>query len=74
VKLLHYFEIQHYTFLEGWTNTWSDGQGTPIRFESRESAEGALWEFFEDMEEAAALEELQPYEETEFRIMKVPVM
>jgi len=65
------FEIQHYTFIDGWVNTWSDLEGRPIRFETSLMAEIELRLFLGDLQDSVDAGEIQPYDELEFRVVGV---
>jgi len=67
------FEIQHYTFCDGWVNTWSDGQGNPTTFETAQEAQQELSEFLEDWNSDP---EVLPYDPDDYRVIgkdKCPV-
>lgn len=50
------FEVQTNTICNGWVNCWTetdeDGNDTPLRFTSRESAQQELDDFFADIKQA----------------------
>lgn len=46
------FEVQEYTVIDGWTNTWSDGEGNPSYFDNELDALEELDRFFKDMQRA----------------------
>ena len=70
------YEVQHYTLLDGWINTWSyaeaDGVMQPETFATADEAKSALDEYFQDLEEEVAAGQSGPYSQDEFRIECVP--
>jgi len=72
---MHY-EIQHYTLIDGWINTWAyaegDGVMHPETFATADEAQAALDEFFEDLEEEVQAGQSGPYSRDEFRVRHVP--
>jgi len=70
------YEVQHYTLLDGWINTWSyaeaDGVMQPETFATAEEAKAALDEFFEDLEEEVAAGQMAPHARDQFRVEYVP--
>lgn len=34
--------VETYTFIDGWTNTWTEEDGTPMTFETEEKAQAEL--------------------------------
>ncbi|MAJ64469.1 MAG: hypothetical protein CL557_12710 [Alphaproteobacteria bacterium] len=72
------YEVQHYTFCDGWVNTWrvcnADGTDEPQTFATIEEAQAEIDEFLADIEaEIAAGErdEDQGYDASEFCIVEV---
>ena len=69
------YEVQHYTLLDGWINTWSyaeaDGVMQPETFATADEAKAALDEFFEDLEEEVAAGQMAPHDRDEFRVRQV---
>lgn len=68
-----YWEVQHYTLCDGWTNTWmvDDEKQT---FESEAEAQAALDEFFEDTDLAITAGDISHdggYSREEFRIVHI---
>jgi len=72
---MHY-EVQHYTLLDGWINTWSytegDGVMQPETFATADEAKAALEEYFQDLEEEVRAGQSGPYSRDEFRVRHVP--
>ena len=65
------YEVQEYCLCGGWTNTWSDDDG-PTRFDSIESAQAALDDFLEEMEEEVKAGNIEDFTDREdFRIVEV---
>jgi hypothetical protein len=65
------FEVQEYCLCGGWTNTWSDDD-EPTRFESKESAQLELDEFFKEMAEEVEAGNLEDCSgPDDFRIVEV---
>ena len=70
------YEIQEWCLCGGWTNTWSweddNGISVPTTYETKEEAEIALIDFFEDCR-FAFLESYMPDEpeEENFRIVQI---
>lgn len=65
------FEVQEFCLCGGWTNTWSDENGLTT-FDSLESAQAELDEYFNDMQyevEAGNMQDMP--DKAEFRIMEV---
>jgi hypothetical protein len=66
------YEVQHYTILYGWVNTWAyaeaDGVMQPETFATAAEAQAALDEFLEDIEEEAAAGQMASYRSSEFRV------
>jgi hypothetical protein len=69
-----HFEIQHYTVLEGWINTWYAQEGIPTYFSSIAAAEDELREFFLELEDEVEAGAIEPYNEAEFRIVSIRLM
>ena len=46
------YEVQTFTFCDGFVNTWSDNDDTPVTFEIEAEAEAELAEHLEDLEDA----------------------
>jgi hypothetical protein len=48
------YEVRHYTFCDGWVNTWAtfdeEGNESPTLFESEADAQAAIDDFFTDIE------------------------
>ena len=69
------YEIQHYTLLYGWINTWTyaeaDGVMQPETFATAAEATAALDEFFEDLDEEVAAGLMASRNRDEFRIRQV---
>lgn len=72
------YEVQHWTFIEGWVNTWTTYSNTlesePTVFDSIAAAQQELDEFFEDIDEDIKEGNRQPdegYSRDEFRIVLV---
>jgi hypothetical protein len=69
------YEVQHYTLLDGWINTWSyaeaDGVMQPETFATADEAKAALDEFFQDLEEEVLTGQSGPYSREEFRVEHV---
>ena len=72
---MHY-EVQTYTVADGWNNTWfyheGDGVFQAETFATREGAEAALEEFFEDLALDIAAGFCPPCTREEFRVHCVP--
>jgi len=69
------YEVQHYTWADGWINTWTDDD-QPVTYATEAEAQKALDEFLEEEKEEAALaalngEDFYPYDPDEFRIWQV---
>jgi len=66
------YEVQHYTLLDGWINTWSyaedDGVWHPETFASAKEAHAALDEYFQDLAEEVLAGQIEPYDRDEFRV------
>ena len=66
----NYYEVQHFTFCDGWINTWSDieenGDETPSLFETEEEALQALNELQKDSEVYG-----MDFDREQYRIVKV---
>jgi len=65
------YEVQHYTLLYGWANTWLYDEGDGLQretFTSREAAEAALDEYLQDLEEEFHADNIMRYERDEFRV------
>lgn len=66
------YEVQHYTLLDGWINTWlyDDGDGTFRRetFATREEAGAALAEHLQDLDEEFRAGHCGAYSADEFRV------
>lgn len=66
------YEVQHYTILYGWVNTWAyaeaDGVMHPETFATAEEAQAALDEFLDDIFEEAAAGQMASYSNSEFRV------
>lgn len=70
------YEIQHYTLCDGWVNTWTieqdNGDSEPEYFDTREDAEMALQDFFNDEHEAFQQGWIESrYSADEFRIVEI---
>jgi hypothetical protein len=70
------FEVQHYTFLDGWINCWrdisEDGVETPSIYRTYTEALDALTDFLAQEHEAFAEGSIESmYEIDEFRIMEI---
>jgi hypothetical protein len=70
------YEIQHYTHVDGWVNTWTveneDGTREPEYFETHEHAITALMDFMEETNRAYMNGNLiDSYDIREFRIEEV---
>ena len=69
------YEVQHYTLLYGWVNTWAyaeaDGVMQPETFATAAEATAALDEFFEDVEEEVAAGQMAPCDRDAFRVRPV---
>ena len=69
------YEVQHYTILYGWVNTWSyaesDDVMQPETFASVEDAQAALDEFFEDVEAEVEASQMAPCDRDQFRVRPV---
>lgn len=46
------YVIETDTFITGWANTWTDDEGYPLVFDSKEQAENALADYLNDAQEA----------------------
>jgi hypothetical protein len=70
------YEVQHYTLLDGWINTWSyaeaDGVMQPETFATADKAQAALDEYFQDLEEEVEAGQSGPYSRDEFCVRYVP--
>ena len=70
------YEVQQYTLLDGWINTWSyaegDGVMQPETFATADEAQAALEEYFQDLEEEVRTGQSGPYSRDEFRVQCVP--
>ncbi len=70
------YEVQHYTMLDGWINTWSyaeaDGVMQPETFATADDANAALDEYFQALEDEIVTGQSGPYSREEFRIEYVP--
>lgn len=70
------YEVQHYTLLDGWINTWSyaegDGVMQPETFATADEAGAALEEYFQDLEDEVRTGQSGPYSRDEFRVQRVP--
>ena len=69
------YEVQHYTWTDGWINTWTDDD-QPVTYATEAEAQKALDGFWEDeaahaAQAAADGEEFFPYDPDEFRIWQV---
>lgn len=67
----HNFEIQHQTLAEGWVNTWSDENGTPIRFTTRRAANNSLHIYLRELKLDEAVGVIGRYDESEFRVARI---
>lgn len=66
------WEIQEYTLFEGWVNTWTDGDDEPVRFDTEDSAEKALSDYLNDLNQAVKDGDIQPgYNREGFRIVPI---
>lgn len=66
------FEVQTKTLVDGWVNTWSDGNGKPERFVTRAEAETALELFFDDVRRAVKDGDMaEEYSPDDYRIVDV---
>ena len=72
------YEVQHYTFCDGWVNTWrvcnADGTDEPQTFATIEEAQAEIDEFLADIESEVAAgerDEDQGYDPSEFCIVEV---
>ena len=70
------YEIQHYTHVNGWVNTWTveneDGTREAEYFETHEQAITALMDFMDDAKKAHAQGRMTGvYDIREFRIEEV---
>lgn len=70
------YEIQLNTVADGWINTWSydngDGIMQPETFATREEAEAALAEFFQELDDQVSVGQIASYDRDEFRVQYVP--
>jgi hypothetical protein len=46
------YEVQTFTLCDGFVNTWSDNDDTPVTFETKAEAEAELAAHLEDLEDA----------------------
>lgn len=71
------FEVQQYTFCEGWVNTWiieENGIEKPEQFNTYEEAKKELTEFFQEIKEQIEDGERDldnGYDPEEFRIVEI---
>lgn len=66
------FEVQEYTFCDGWINTWTECDGSPSYFVTREEAQQELDNLLFDQNEA--FEQglmIDKYESENYRIVEV---
>jgi hypothetical protein len=68
------FEIQEYTLCDGWINTWSEDDGSPVRFSSLAEAEKELQDFIFDQNEAVFMGCMaECYDIDDYRIVPVEI-
>jgi hypothetical protein len=71
------WEIQHFTLLQGWVNTWTeefDGEELPVHFASQKEAQEALDEYLSDIQAEIKFGYRDPetgYSRSEFRVVPV---
>jgi len=64
--------IETDTFITGWANTWTDKEGYPLVFDSKEQAEKELADYLRDAQEAFGRGDTDhPYLSEDYRISEV---
>ena len=64
--------IETDTFITGWANTWTDDDGYPLVFDSKEQAEKGLAGYLRDAQEAFERGDIQHlYLSEDYRISEV---
>ena len=66
------YEIQTYTFADGWINCWSYDDGSPLTFNDKLEAEAYLIGYGVDINEEHQCGNLaDPFNEDDYRIVEV---
>lgn len=66
------YEIQTYTFCDGWVNCWTDDDENPITYSSHEEAQRELEDFLRDQRESFLCGDMaEQYSREDYRIRKV---
>jgi len=58
------FEVQHFTLADGWINCWTDGQDTPVYYNTKSEAREAIKECVESICD----EDCEEYSYDDYRI------
>ncbi|MFZ2992413.1 MAG: hypothetical protein WA061_01745 [Microgenomates group bacterium] len=65
------WEVQQYTFCDGWVNTWTEDD-IPVTFSTRSQAEKELQEYLDEVREVAARGDmLEEYYQDDFKVVPV---
>ncbi len=66
------YAVETWTLCDGWINTWSDDNGNPVVFDTKEEAEQELKDFLFDQHEAVLqCDMIDDYSEEDFRVVPV---
>jgi hypothetical protein len=66
------YAIETRTFCDGWVNTWTDNDESPVMFDTHEQAQQELNEFLSDAVEAFVSGNINdPYLRKDYRIIEV---
>lgn len=65
------FEVQTYTFCDGWINTWMDDDEKPVTFETLEQASEALRDYLEDLKVETLAGNITDFDASSFRVYNV---
>lgn len=65
------YEIQTYTLCEGWVNSWTDENETPVVFDTLEQAEAELSEYLADLQQALDAKDLAEFNPSDYRVVAV---
>ena len=66
------WEVQEYTVIDGWINTWHDGNEYSLRFSTEEEAQMELTNYLRDMNRAYKKGDIAaPYNRENFKIVNI---
>ena len=66
------WEVQHSTFCDGWVNTWTDDDETPVTYSSKSEAELAFKDYIEEQHRAVDNGDMdEKYDPADFRVVFV---